>query len=692
MPALDPRQQRGQAIVLIALVIVVMIGFLGLALDGGRGYLDRRQLQASVDAAALAAAYNYMNNNDYTQAEQAATNQYANNERLYVTPVCSGYGTVAVSCTFGDSTNQVLTLAVVNHSIAGVTFNATGTHQIPVAVMQVLGSSSMTIGATATALARKTGTNGAAIQTLSPGGCGGAAGNSLTFQGNSTTLVTGDVWSNGNIFDNSAVAGGSVNGNVAAICGTTPFLTMPTPWTVTGAQVNGWMMPDPNYTIPTINDTSRSWSSTSGSVELPGTYAADPKLTASSGCYFLAGGVYNFTAGFTDNGGFVSNDLRPPDEPNLTATTAALTGTITLIPVVALAVAVPGNSTVTVAGQSFTVTSAGAASGKTSIPVNSQAVSGTIAIGSTVVTMARAKNQFWDSNGVGCGSTFTLSALGSTGLSAGAYSVQVTAVRWEPTSGSSCTGPPATSTCYKREASPSMCKTVTLASSGNIKVAVTSDPGAEDFYVYLAQNATCTGLTYCTHTGGNSSVTINTCPAGQPSPPDSERPPLASSLPNTNTASGTPPSGDLGNENHCVNPTTGNDVSCPTGWTPGAVVFLIPGSSGTSPCLDLHGKGDIYLFSGYQYQRVVLFEPGPEQSAVPNTCSNNYVNGNGFTSLIGIFYMPAANVTINGNSGYQATIAGGVIAWTAGVIGTGKVAITADPTLRTWPSTVRLTL
>jgi hypothetical protein len=252
----------------------------------------------------------------------------------------------------------VLTLAVVNHSIAGVTFNATGTHRIPVAVMQVLGSSSMAIGATATALARKAGTNGAAIQTLSPGGCGGAAGNSLTFQGNSTTLVTGDVWSNGNIFDNSAVAGGSVNGNVAAICGTTPFLTMPTPWTVTGAQVNGWMMPDPNYTMPAINDTSRSWSSTSGSVELPGTYAADPKLTGSSGCYFLAGGVYNFTAGFTDNGGFVSNDLRPPDEPNLTATTAGLTGTITSIPVAALAVAVPGGSTVTVAGQAFAVTSA----------------------------------------------------------------------------------------------------------------------------------------------------------------------------------------------------------------------------------------------------------------------------------------------------------------------------------------------
>ena len=90
-------------------------------------------------------------------------------------------------------------------------------------------------------------------------------------------------------------------------------------------------------------------------------------------------------------------------------------------------------------------------------------------------------------------------------------------------------------------------------------------------------------------------------------------------------------------------------------------------------------------------QRVVLFEPGPGQSSQPNVCSSNIVNGNGFTSLIGIFYMPAATVTINGNSAYQATIAGGVIAWTASVIGTGNVAILADPTLRTWPPAVNLT-
>jgi Flp pilus assembly protein TadG len=687
------RAQRGQAIVMIGLIIVVLFGFVGLAMDGGRGYLDRRSLQAGVDAAALAAAYNYMNTSDYGQAEQAATDKYATNQRLYGAPTCTGYGSLSVTCAFGDETNQVLTLNVVSHSIAGVTFQATATHHITATIMQVVGSGvNMPIGATATALARRTGTNGAAIQTLSPGGCtGGGGGSSLTFQGTSTTLVTGDIWSNGNVFDNSAQAGGSVTGNVVAVCGGTPFLTTPTPWTVTGSQVDGWTMPDPGYAMPPMNSTARTWASASGSVELPGTYAADPHLPASAGCYFLAAGTYTFSAGFTDNGGFVSNKLRPPDEPFIVATTATLSGTITSIPVQALAVAVPGTTTVTVAGQAFTVTPAGPASGASSIPVQSASVSGTIPVAATVVTMARSNHQFWDANRVNCSGSFSLSSPGSGGgLSAGSYSVEVTAVRWESTTGSTCSGP-ASPTCYERESAPSMCKVVAVNSSGNLKVQVSGDPGAEDFNVYMAANGTCTGLAYCTNTGTQFQVTIPNCPAGQAGPPDSERPPLASSIPNTDPATGVPPSGDLANEGHCVDPTTGNNVGCPSAWIPGAIAIIIPGNTGTSPCLNLQGQGDIYIFSGYQYGRVVLFEPGPEQSSLPNTCAGNNVNGNGFTSLIGIFYMPAASVTINGNSAYQATIAGGVIAWTAAIIGRGQVAITADPTLRAWPSAVRLT-
>src|SRR5579859_2120122 len=53
--------QSGQAIVLVALLILVLFGMLGLAIDSGRAYVDRRDQQAAVDAAALAAGDWYQN-------------------------------------------------------------------------------------------------------------------------------------------------------------------------------------------------------------------------------------------------------------------------------------------------------------------------------------------------------------------------------------------------------------------------------------------------------------------------------------------------------------------------------------------------------------------------------------------------------------------------------------------------------
>ncbi len=370
--------QRGQAIVLVALMILVLFGFVGLAIDSGRAYLDRRHLQAAADAAALAAAYTYMNTNDYAQSEQMAAQTYASNEALYGSISCSGLGTLAASCSFSDPWGQLLNIIVTNKAIAGVSFAVTVRHSMPVAIMQVLGSDqTINVSATATAVARRAGTNGAAIQTLSPSGCGGNGGQSLTFQGTSQTFVTGDIWSNGSVFDNSAGAGGAVNGNVIDICGTPPALNTPTPWTVTGTQANGWTMADPGYPLPTLNVTSRTWNSTNGSVEEPGSYAADPRP---SGCYFLAGGVYDFQAGITENGGFLSNELRPPDEPNMAAANQPnvttlngnLTGTNQVqIPVYPLPGAVAQNSQVAVEGQTFTV-SQNAAAGATLIHISRQ--------------------------------------------------------------------------------------------------------------------------------------------------------------------------------------------------------------------------------------------------------------------------------------------------------------------------------
>ncbi|HEX6510901.1 MAG TPA: pilus assembly protein TadG-related protein [Chloroflexota bacterium] len=51
------RQEDGSAAVLIVLCMTVLVGFMGLVVDGGMLFYERTQLQKAVDAAALAAAY-----------------------------------------------------------------------------------------------------------------------------------------------------------------------------------------------------------------------------------------------------------------------------------------------------------------------------------------------------------------------------------------------------------------------------------------------------------------------------------------------------------------------------------------------------------------------------------------------------------------------------------------------------------
>lgn len=51
-----PVRQRGAVAVTFALLLVVILGFVGLALDGGRLYVNKSELQNAADACALAAA------------------------------------------------------------------------------------------------------------------------------------------------------------------------------------------------------------------------------------------------------------------------------------------------------------------------------------------------------------------------------------------------------------------------------------------------------------------------------------------------------------------------------------------------------------------------------------------------------------------------------------------------------------
>lgn len=77
------KQAKGQALILLVFSVVALIGMVGLAVDGGRLYLEKRRAQNAVDSAALAAALviAQASNPDavYEQAKDAAIAQAADN-------------------------------------------------------------------------------------------------------------------------------------------------------------------------------------------------------------------------------------------------------------------------------------------------------------------------------------------------------------------------------------------------------------------------------------------------------------------------------------------------------------------------------------------------------------------------------------------------------------------------------------
>src|SRR3989304_5807633 len=73
-------QERGQALILIALAAVGLFAFAALAIDGSRVFSDRRHAQNAADTAVLAAALAKVRGEDYVAAatSRASSNGYDN--------------------------------------------------------------------------------------------------------------------------------------------------------------------------------------------------------------------------------------------------------------------------------------------------------------------------------------------------------------------------------------------------------------------------------------------------------------------------------------------------------------------------------------------------------------------------------------------------------------------------------------
>jgi hypothetical protein len=109
--------ESGQAIVLLVLGIVALLGFTALAIDGSNIYTERRNSQNAADAAALAGALQKSNSQPDSIVLQAAwnsasTNHYANGQ---VTPSVSG--------PFTDFRGEYYLVTVVIHSSVQTSFS-----------------------------------------------------------------------------------------------------------------------------------------------------------------------------------------------------------------------------------------------------------------------------------------------------------------------------------------------------------------------------------------------------------------------------------------------------------------------------------------------------------------------------------------------------------------------------------------
>jgi Flp pilus assembly protein TadG len=96
------QRQRGQAIVLVALMALVLVAFVGLALDGGQIYSWRRGMQNAADAGAIAGAYTMTLGANNAQIG-AAVQQYsvvANRADIYAYTVQASCVTVSTTKNF----------------------------------------------------------------------------------------------------------------------------------------------------------------------------------------------------------------------------------------------------------------------------------------------------------------------------------------------------------------------------------------------------------------------------------------------------------------------------------------------------------------------------------------------------------------------------------------------------------------
>ncbi|GAC1613891.1 MAG: hypothetical protein NVS9B1_22870 [Candidatus Dormibacteraceae bacterium] len=628
---------RGQALVLVALMLIVIFGFVGLAVDGGRLYWERRILQNAVDAGALAASDNYQGSNNLSTSLHAAATEYAANERLYGTATANPSWTATTTDVSWTGSTDVM--HVVFTSAGSVSaFDVSSSHRIGLAFMQVLGAgSTATVKSIAEGHAKTGGVNGTTLVTLSQGTCNGGTG-SLTVSGATAGLLipAGNVQSNG-----SVTAGGVgisvTNGKFSDNC-TNP---VPSGVTASGGTFAGVApVADPGFSSGPLNVDTGAQSAGSNVVILPGIYAANPAVGA---CYFMTAGVYQFNGGISNSSSMLSNELHSPDEaawgsgaPNYNNTVASpqywgtCAGSFTVAsPATALGVSV-GNWGVVVTSTRSEVYPAG---------------------GTTYVRESAPSTCHPVTVGTNSGIQVTINNVpGATG-----YNIYLAFA----TSGSACaTGPWGF-----------VGKVVNSATEvqGNLGTTISPLFDSSTITTLLlpaAVTAACTpGTTYafgCAAATGAFGAANPPGDGAETAPQYTGGPPF---LPARDTmANG---GGDRANERNCMPRGTTSGAPCAGATvTPGAVQAYFPAGA----CISSTG-GNLSWFSGFQYNYIAVYAPPA------NTCSVNFAGRARFGT--GAVYWPAGNWFVAGNG--KEPVASQMVVYTFTAQGNGTTTIIYDP-------------
>jgi hypothetical protein len=305
--------QRGQALVLIVLAIVGLIGLTALAIDGGNAFSDRRHAQGAADAAALAAALAKVHNQNWTSAglARAADNEYTNDgTRSIVTissppgPDCAGAIPNPVNLAADPNDKVEYYIQVIIRSNVDTYFAPViGVDQVHNCVQAIARARPPVTGQIA---------YGNAMVSLNPNDC-----RSFWVHGTADTAITGSgVFVNSNCSSNAFEQSGSATLSASSICvvGGASYdagHVTPLPQTSCGAQLPyppEYLWPQPTCSaagtrsggVLTPGSISGSW--LSGDVTLqPGIYCISGDATINgqdniSGTgvllYFINGGIH----------------------------------------------------------------------------------------------------------------------------------------------------------------------------------------------------------------------------------------------------------------------------------------------------------------------------------------------------------------------------------------------------------------